>query len=431
MPRTVSLLALALLALVLPASAGAAGPIKPTWRGVQVVGIGGQPGPAEFAADLDQARALGSTIVRTDLNWSALEPREGQYDASVLANADAFFAAAHARNIKVMLVIVGTPCWNTTAPAPADACATDADRAEAGRYQPRDLGAFARVASMVAGRYSADLKAIEVWNEPDQANQLYWAGPDKVARYAELLKQAYPAIKQASPSTIVLGGALVGGNGAFLEALYKAGIKGSYDALSVHFYDLAVYQLGTIRRMRAKYGDKAPLWLGEFGFTSCLRGKVKTQLGGHACVTRTLQARHTLDVLRAVRRQRDVQGAVLFTLRDNFTYDFGLVDRAGRGKPVFKSVAAAYRGRFGKSRKVTLRLRARGGRLVAAGSGPVGDVYRLDVSVRGTLRYRAAFRLNRYGTYAIKLPGQLGRRGLKVSVRQYTVGGRPAVATLR
>ena len=55
-----------------------------------------------------------------------------------------------------------------------------------------------------------------------------------------MLRAAYPAIKQANPSVPVLAGSLVGSNGVFLRALYAAGIKGYYDGLAVHFYNLTL-----------------------------------------------------------------------------------------------------------------------------------------------------------------------------------------------
>ena len=101
-----------------------------------------------------------------------------------------------------------------------------------------DSAHYAAFVALLAQRYGDQLAAIEVWNEPDQANEHYFAGPEKPQRYAAILRAAYPAIKQAAPSVPVLGGSLVGSNGLFLRALYAAGIKGYYDGLAVHFYNL-------------------------------------------------------------------------------------------------------------------------------------------------------------------------------------------------
>jgi hypothetical protein len=180
--------------------------------------------------------------------------------------------------------------------------------------------------------------------------------------------------------------------------------------------------------MRARYRDRTPLWLAEFGWTSCL-SKTRTFQDGHFCVTRRQQARNTVDVLRVLRRQTDVEAAILFGLRDNDQYDFGVLDARGARKPIFNVVRDAFRGRLGKARTVRLRLRRSGGRLVASGSAPAGDVLELDAYQGRTLRYRAAFRPDRNGRYALKLPKALGTGGIAVRVGQMSVrGSRPAVA---
>ena len=67
----------------------------------------------------------------------------------------------------------------------------------------------------------------------------------------------------------MLAGSLVGSNGLFLRALYAAGIKGYYDGLSVHFYNLTLASLRAIHEMQLANGDSKPLWLDEFGWSSC------------------------------------------------------------------------------------------------------------------------------------------------------------------
>ena len=102
------------------------------------------------------------------------------------------------------------------------------------------------------------LAAIEVWNEPDQANELYFAGPHKAPRYAAVLRAAYPAIKQADPGVHGARG-LAGRLQRRLPArLYAAGIKGYYDGLSVHFYNLTLASLRAIHQAQLATGDAHP-----------------------------------------------------------------------------------------------------------------------------------------------------------------------------
>jgi polysaccharide biosynthesis protein PslG len=394
----------------------------PHFRGIQVLSL--RPGTtAQHIRDhLDLARRLRANVVRTEILWSAFEPTPGTYDPASVGLADTFMREARARHLKVLVTVLSTPCWTTTAPAPD--CATADGRADAAKYPPADAAAFGRVSAFIAGRYKSDLAGFEVWNEPDQVNQLYFAGPDKVRRYVALMKAAYPAVKAAAPKVPVLGGGFVGGNGKFLEALYAEGFKGTYDILSVHFYDLVLLSLRDIRAIQARHGDRKPVWLAEFGWPSC--APRHRRAGAHICLTRSWQARSEGDVFRALamKRGRFVRGAIVYTLQDSPGFPFGAVDLRARPKPVFKTLRAAFLGRLGAPRKVGLKLRTRGGRVTASGSGPVADAYEMNVWQGRTLRYRVAFRLSRTGRYSIRLPRALGTRNLTVQVFQYWLGSK-------
>src|SRR5207253_3157386 len=141
------------------------------------------------------------------------------------------------------------------------------------------------------------LAAIEIWNEPDHINEHFFAGPEKARRYAELVKLAYPAIKRANPAVAVIAGSLVGSNGVFLRALYAHGIKGYYDGLAVHYYTLTLASVRAIRAVQLANGDQTPLWLDEFGWTSCFP-RLRTQ-AEQPCVTDPIQASDLRDILHA------------------------------------------------------------------------------------------------------------------------------------
>jgi hypothetical protein len=169
----------------------------------------------------------------------------------------------------------------------------------------RKIAVMLALGLLAAPLCAQDLAAFEIWNEPDQINEQYWAGPNKIANYVALTKAVYPAIKRVAPQVPVLAGSFVGGNGKWLQALYAAGIKGYYDALSVHFYDLTLSALSTTRAVQKANGDSKPLWLAEFGFTSCYtKGGPAFRLD-HACNTGdTARALHVhMQTLRYRLRQ--------------------------------------------------------------------------------------------------------------------------------
>jgi hypothetical protein len=72
--------------------------------------------------------------------------------------------------------------------------------------------------------------AWEIWNEED--NSGWWSGTP--AQYVSLLKAAYPAVKSADPNATVILGGLTGNDGTYLDQLYAAGAKGSFDVVGVH-----------------------------------------------------------------------------------------------------------------------------------------------------------------------------------------------------
>ncbi len=425
LPTTVGPMRARVLIVSAVAAAAALTPAAPAsalTNGVQIANLSKGQSPAYLRQQLDAAKDLGADLVRTEVTWAALEPdASGRRDPAYLALLDGFMADTKSRGLRVLFTFEGTPCWASSAP---DDIRSACD-ARAQTWPPTDPHDYAEAAGFLAARYGARLTAIEIWNEPDHQNEFYFAGPDKPTRYAAILKAAYPAIKAASPQTQVLAGSLVGANGAFLSALYAAGIKGSYDALSVHYYDIVLGSLRTIRQVMKAHGDSSPVWLSEFGWTSC--SPQRTQ-GGHACVSKVEEGRSLQDIYASLKHTSWVDAAITYNMADFTQYDFGLIDVHGNRKPAFAALQRVFMGHGPPVRSVKLRLRRSGGRLVASGSGPAGDDLELDAFRGGRQLYKAVFRLDRRSRYSLRLPGQLGTSGLRVRVYQYWTG-RSASAT--
>lgn len=424
------LAAIAACALSIAPRADAAGPAR---RGVQLVGIRAGMDPHVIDIQLDLAKRLGATMVRTEVLWGSVEPdAAGTTDGAYLALVDRFINGAASRKLKVLLTVDSTPCWASSAPAAVKGdCSTAGQRDGANSYPPNDPAEFGRIAGFLAGRYATKLAGFGVWNEPDQANREYFNGPanEIIPRYVAMLRAAYPAIKAAAPKVTVVGGSFVGGNGAFLQQLYNAGIKGYYDVLGVHFYDLVLQSLKQTRQTQLKNGDAKPLWLVEYGWTSCYPAQQKQ--GQHACVSRKTQGTNLSDIIRALRKASYVKAAIAYNIQDDAQYNFGLIDRNGRLKPAYSALRHVLKAKKALPRKIKVRLSAGAAGVVASGSGPAGDNYQMDVSQNGKLRYRVAFRLDRSNHFRLVIPAQLGRHGLSARVFQYWLGGRGARARLR
>ena len=325
----------------------------------------------------------------------------------------------------MILTVDGTPCWASSAPAPMLRRCVPGEASGATAWPPRNAADYATFVAFLAQRYGTALTAIEIWNEPDQANEAYFAGPGKAQKYGTLLRAAYPAIKQANPNVLVLAGSLVGSNGEFLRALYAAGIKGYYDGLAVHYYNLTLASLRSIHEVQLVNGDHTPMWLDEFGWSSCWpRDRVQQE---QACVTARAQAANLTNTFRALASAPYVAAAVVYKLQDSSDEDFGLLSASGKRKPSFSALAQVLRSPFGGVSPPTLSLHRRNARVVASGSGPVGDFMELEAFQGRVLRYRAVFTLDRFNRYSIALPSVLGSSGLRVRVYQYWMGpGRDA-----
>jgi hypothetical protein len=175
-----------------------------------------------------------------------------------------------------------------------------------------------------------------------------------------------------------------------------------------------------IHETQLENGDNAPLWLDEFGWSSCWPAhKIQQE---QACVTASLQAKNLSETFRALARTPYVRAILAYKLKSAQTEDFGAVSDTGARKPAFAVLSSAFVSTSTRTRAVTVTLHARRGQVIASGSGPVGDYMNMEVRVHGTLRYRAIFTLDRFNRYLITLPKVLGTNGLSVRAYQYWQG---------
>lgn len=385
--------------------------------GLNIDGLGGGARPADADREIATAVSLHAKLVRAELPWSALEPNgSGQLDPQALTYVDRLMSDAAAHRIGVIVLVDSSPCWASSAPPAVLATCTPTRASRAFGYGPTRPSDFADFVRVLVERYGGSMTALEVWNEPDHINERYFAGPEKATRYAALLAAAYAAVKQVNPSVKVLGGSLVGSNGAFLKLLYKAGIKGHYDGLAVHFYTLSLAALRETRAVQLANGDSAPLWLDEFGWPSCWPQRKLDE--EQACVTAAVQARNLTNLYRALARTSYVAAATMYDLQDSGSESFGVLTTRGRRKPSYAALAGVLSSPIGALSRVTLSLRRSGNHVVASGSGPVGDYMRLEAFQGSVLRYRALFALDRFDRFRISLPRVLGTRGLRVRAYQ-------------
>jgi hypothetical protein len=328
---------------------------------------------ADMERDLDAAQESGADVIRVDVSWYTLEGRgKGTYDTSGLwyrDRMDIFMAEATARGLKVVPVLWQTPCWAADAPDwMKGGCPPYGDWGFV-TYPPANPADYGDIAAYIAERYPDAVTAIEIWNEPNHGG--FFTAPNPAKSYADLVKAAYPRIKAVAPGVKVLAGSLSTADAGFLNRLYGYGIRGSYDAISVHPYMIdslvapdALYPdalaqfsflkgLKLIRTTQTAAGDRTPVWATEFGWNT---SQVNVPIAGAWLngVTEAIQADYLGRALALLADRRSglrfVEGAIIYNLRDNglnpldVNHNFGIVRYDFTRKPSFSVVRDAFTG---------------------------------------------------------------------------------------
>ncbi len=315
------LLAFAATVLAVLASCTPASALPNTYDGVQLHSLWYDSWQTDTVRDLDKAKQVGSNVVRLDVGWQSLQPAKGEYSQWYVDRLDTFMAAARARGMKVVATLHLSPCWASSAPdSVKQSCTGDWWTRNVGLYPPTDPADYATAAAWVARRYAASLAALEIWNEPN--DDRYLTSADNAADYVRLVKAAYPAVKAAAPGVAVLAGAIQYSDRPFLQQLYAKGMKGYYDGLSIHPYAPGIAPTASnrdtshsfrdginwIRQGQQAAGDSAPLWLTEFGWSTCS--------GNGACVSEAQQATYTAQAMAILKGMSFVKGAIVYNLRE-------------------------------------------------------------------------------------------------------------------
>jgi hypothetical protein len=324
-----------LLAAAAPAAANAA-----QWVGFN--DLSSISGRVAFPTAAQAADDAGATSTRAIVDWSWIEGSPGQYSWGML---DGMYWAAVDRGVRPLIGITGAPrwAWPTTATCPTTThCAYPPGRAFDGAYQ--------EVLKRLARRYPQAV-AIQVGNEPNLS--WAWAGGLDPARYTELLKLAYGAVKSVNPAMPVISAGLAPvlgevntpdaiGLRRYLQAMYANGAKGYMDGVAVHAYPYSVNfansftALSAAKEVRSVNGDSVPLWVTEFGMTTSTAAFTPFDQGI------TLPALYD-----ALRNDPDIKGVYLHTLYDDSANGelaergYGLIGADFKPKPAFCNIARA------------------------------------------------------------------------------------------
>ena len=349
--------------------------------------------------------AAGSRLVREPFSWQRIEKSPGRLD---FREYDEVMAAAAIAGLAVLPVIMDPPPWRSTAPLVG---------ADDNMYPPADLDAMAVLGGLLARRYGpggsfwaghpeltpAPVHSWQIWNEPN-IRQFWASGPDP-AEYVRMLRIVGHTIRAVDPTAEIVAAGLPYGNTdgiamtAFIDAMYAAGARGTFDTLAIHPYASDVPGVIELLRIAREHldanGDRArPIWVTELGWAT--RGEAVTVTVTVSEAGQAALLRSAATALRNERAALRLRGLVVFRWRDVrrtpgqrdvWPLNSGLLRTDGSSKPAlaaFTDAAAIWRGTPGPV--------PAGGSGAAAPDGPsVLGVERRILRVRRFVEHRRLY----------------------------------------
>lgn len=315
MSRLLCAVLMAVLLLTAQASAATRPPRIPRgWVGVAVDGPLTAPG-APMDAEWDRMAPNGVGFVRAAFYWRYVEPQRGSFD---FTSTDAVVLAAARRGLRVLPDVLGTPGWAALDPHnlgsppsdPADYAAAVA--ALAGRYGPE--GTFWPEHRDVVSQV---IRSWQLWNEPNIT--AYWSRQPFARRYVALLRVTRAALRRVDLGAQVVLGGMPNKSWLALRSIYRAGGRGTFDAIALHPYTSQVrYVVSVVRHareeaVRARDAHR-PIWLTEVSWPASAaydhlpsNGFEVTDKGQATRLTQTLVA------LARVRRSLGIAKVVWYT----------------------------------------------------------------------------------------------------------------------
>ena len=179
-------------------------------------------------------QALGVGWVKVQVSWKLHEPRPGEYNEELFGELDRLVAGANGQDVKVLLSVSKAPEWSRPT--------TEMDG------PPGDYGQFEGFMRALATRYTGQVAAYELWNEPNLQRE--WNGtPLSAADFVDLMRRGAAGVRAADPAALIISGApattgINDGVNAIDDRVYfggmlAAGVADFVDGVGVHPYGWA------------------------------------------------------------------------------------------------------------------------------------------------------------------------------------------------
>ncbi len=319
-------------------------------------------GTVSLDGQLGRMVGAGVETLGVSFDWSKAQPTEGgPFDFAV---TDRLVLGAARRGVRVFPVVIQAPEWarlhpdkQFSPPASPDAYAAYIG-ALVRRYGP--TGSFWTEHGDVR---KLPIRDWQVWNEPAGADQdtrgsVFWQDGDTPfqKRYLALLRKARAAVKAADPHARVVLAGLVGRSWRTLAAIYHAGGRPLFDAVSLHPYTEKVHDVSRIvrycRGVMDRRGDKRkPILVTEIAWPAFVPAKDLKSTG--RAKVQAIQSdwlRRVVNDLVAKRRPLRIQMVLWYTWLTRDTSSESAFDYTGlvRLNPDNKVVSKPALSVFGK-----------------------------------------------------------------------------------
>jgi hypothetical protein len=317
-----------------------------------------------------QLSELGVGWVKVQVSWKIYQPEPDRLDDYRFGELDRLVEAADAKDINVMLSVAKAPEWSRPT--------TEQDG------PPGDAALFQSFMNLLATRYTGQVAAYELWNEPNLQREWYGTSLSAPALVG-LIQAGAAGVRAADPKATLISAApaTTGINDGitaiddrvYLGQMIASGVTSHVDAIGAHPYGWAnppsssavnpdpvspshnnhpsFFFADTLRDYRqlldAAGQTETPIWVTEFGWGSYdgLEASPPPGVEYMAAVNEDQQAAYTMKAYEMGQDWPGIGPLILWNL--NFAPTFGpdfvessysLFRPDGSARPVFNSLSS-------------------------------------------------------------------------------------------
>lgn len=301
------------------------------------------------------------TWIKQEFPWQEIEFKKGyfyddKWQKSSWEKFDQIVDMADKYGLKIIARVSHPPDW---------AKATDGSGPLANNS---DLADFTNV---LLDHYAGRIKYVQVWNEPNLADEWVPGKAVDPAGYVHMMQAVYPAVKAQHPEAVVLSapmaitleGPELRGNMDDLDywnGLYSAGIKGLFDVASANAYGLDqppdaapgertlnFRRVELLRDIMVQNGDAdRSIWLNEYAWNASPESLSEAERNYWRHVTEATQAQWTVEGVQYARDHWPWAGVIsVWYFRqvgdvspDKAEYYFRMVNPDFTTAPIYDSV---------------------------------------------------------------------------------------------